>query len=127
MSKAIVVGKLKDVETKELIGYILNNGIYTVYVTEEKLSTLDNVKDKDILQYLGLEEKEVYRVRYNGVENIIDPNMEIDYDEDMKDIFLSTTFNGKKIMKFGHVFSTDDLIPLDSDYAIERMMSNIEF
>ena len=126
MNKAQVINKLVD-KQGVLIGYGLYGGDYTVYVSKEKFNTLDCIEDKDIVQYLELAPVQVAKVFHEGVNYVVDIAHKLFVDEEMKDFPKLVSKKDNTVTIFGDVFHANNLIPLDSDYAIKRMLSNVEY
>lgn len=126
MNKVQIINKLVNLND-ELLGYGLYGGNYTVYVSKEKFDTLDNIEDKEVVQYLDLKPVKCARAQYNGTDYVIDLAHKLFFDSDLQDMAKVVSEKDNSITIFGNVFNMSNLVPIDSDYAIQRMLSDIEY
>lgn len=114
-----IMRRLLDKRTNDTVGYVITCGnSYTVPVSVEKAKEL-GVEDIDIAHLMKMDSYEV--ISHNAKYALL--NHSVDYNEDLATVPIDRDKLG--VYMYGYLFKNEDIIPLDSEPAIQRMLTEM--
>lgn len=112
---------LKHIKTNEPFGYVITaGGSYSVGVSKDKAIEL-GVQDVEIAHLMDFNERVIVPI---GKTKYAIPERNNGFFEELSD--CARDYFGDRVVYYGYYFEPQNIIELDSDVAIQRMIAEVK-